>query len=239
MLKYLNENYINSSNKTKIELYLLPFLLIICFFIYFENSKKEDNNIEPKIEINDFSKQKMEENILDISLKLEKIARENDIFISKNEKKEQEIILEFSGEKNNIFLFLENIERLNNYSRIKNLTYKTTKDKKNVFLTIDFKNYFIKRFIEFSKITLKEDIKIDENLTKDNEDEIVEYEIIDFELNAIVGNFAFINGVWLKKNDLINGFKLIKISKDFVILKNESEEVKLELSYAKYSKKLD
>ncbi|WP_198305609.1 hypothetical protein [Arcobacter vandammei] len=243
MFKYINDKFVNSSKKTKIELYLLPILLFLSVYIFLENSKNSEDSIKAKFESNILENKKMSENILEISLKLEIIAKENEIFIRKSEKKDEEIFLEFSGSLNNIFLFLENIEKLNNFSRIKKMIFKKEEDKNIVYLNIDFRNFYIKKFEDNEKIILKEDIKeigeIDNNEYKEDEKEIIEYEIINFEINAIVSDFAFINGVWLKKNDEINGFKLIKIFKDYVILKNENEEIKLELSYAKYPKKFD
>ena len=63
-----------------------------------------------------FENKKMEENFLEIISKIENLAKKNSIFIIKSEKKEPEIILVFSGELNDIFEFLMQIERLNNFS---------------------------------------------------------------------------------------------------------------------------
>ena len=55
-------------------------------------------------------------------------------------------------------------------------------------------------------------------------------------INGIILNYAFINNTWLKLNDLIDGFKLIKIEKDFVILKKNNDEIKLEILNEKPNK---
>ena len=65
-----------------------------------------------------FENKKMEENFLEIISKIENLAKKNSIFIIKSEKKEPEIILVFSGELNDIFEFLMQIERLNNFTQL-------------------------------------------------------------------------------------------------------------------------
>ncbi|MGE0052316.1 MAG: hypothetical protein AB7S49_12415, partial [Arcobacter sp.] len=66
-----------------------------------------------------------------------------------------------------------------------------------------------------------------------------EFEKKDLKINAIIADYAFINNIWVKKNEKINGLELIKIQRNFVVLKNENEEIKLELLNEEYLKKLD
>ncbi len=58
----------------------------------------------------------------------------------------------------------------------------------------------------------------------------------EFRINAIVDDFAFINETWIKKNEKIEDYKLIKIDRNFVVLSNESNEIKLELLNEEYFK---
>jgi hypothetical protein len=51
----------------------------------------------------------------------------------------------------------------------------------------------------------------------------------DFKINGIILNYAFINDTWVTINDVINEYKIIKIGKDFVLLRNEDSEIKLEI----------
>lgn len=244
MLKYLNEKFIYSSKKTKIELYILPILIISLLFIFFDKTQIQNENITPKVENYELGNRKMKENILEIISKIENLAKENTIFIIKSEKKELEIFLSFSGELNNIFEFIAQIERLNSFSNIKFINYKKEENKNLVNLKVDFSKFFIKKLstqTSHERVFLKDNLEFNQNNQEIEkiENSFEEIEKIDFKINAIVGDFAFINGVWVKKNEEISGFKLIKIFRDYVVLKNKNEEIKLELSYAKYLKNLD
>jgi hypothetical protein len=52
---------------------------------------------------------------------------------------------------------------------------------------------------------------------------------INFVLNAIVNDNAYINGKWYKKGDVIQGFTLREIFDDHVILKKDRKTVKVYL----------
>ena len=53
----------------------------------------------------------------------------------------------------------------------------------------------------------------------------------DYNLKGIISEYAFINDIWLKKDENIDDFKLTKIEKDFVVLENENKKIVLELSH--------
>lgn len=48
-------------------------------------------------------------------------------------------------------------------------------------------------------------------------------------LNAIFQNKANINGVWVKRRDFIEGFKILKIKRDSVVLKKDNKIIVLSL----------
>lgn len=238
MLNYLNEKFIYTTNKTKIELYILPILIVFLFYIFLQENKEE--KISSTIDNYLFENKKMEENFLEIISKIENLAKKNSIFIIKSEKKEPEIILVFSGELNDIFEFLMQIERLNNFSNIKFISYKKEQNKNIVNLRVDFSKFFIKKFGERSeKLILNDSLQFskDEKIAEETiEDNLQNEQKVEFEISAIIGQYAFINNIWVKKDEQINSYKLTKIYRDYVILEKESLKIKLELSYAKHLK---
>lgn len=135
MLNYFNEKFIYTTNKTKIELYILPILIVFLFYIFLQENKEE--RISSTIDNYLFENKKIEGNFVEIISKIENLAKKNSIFIIKSEKKEPEIILVFSGELNDIFEFLMQIERLNNFSNIKFISYKKEQNKNIVNLRVD------------------------------------------------------------------------------------------------------
>ena len=150
MLNYLNNRFINSEKKTKIELFLFPIFLGVLIFLYF-NEQKQTNQIVQKIDNYSFENRKLDENILEISLKIENFAKENSIFIIKNEKKESEIFLLFSGNLNDIFNFFEKIENLNSFSKISFVNFRRDNLKNIVSLRVDFLNSNILEYSKSSK----------------------------------------------------------------------------------------
>ena len=63
MLKVLDNNFVNSSLKTKIELYIFPILLIFLFYTIFQNDTKQDSVIESKIDF-DYSRMEFKDSFL-------------------------------------------------------------------------------------------------------------------------------------------------------------------------------
>ena len=58
-----------------------------------------------------------------------------------------------------------------------------------------------------------------------------------FILNGIVHNYALLNGNWIELNGIIDTYRLIKIDRDFVLLKSDNKEIKLELNHEEYFKR--
>lgn len=87
MLNYLNEKFIYTTNKTKIELYILPILIVFLFYIFLQENKEE--RISSTIDNYLFENKKIEENFVEIISKIENLAKKNSIFIIKSEKKSQ------------------------------------------------------------------------------------------------------------------------------------------------------
>ena len=232
MLNYLNKKFIDSSLKTKIELYLLPLLLLyLCyFFLGFNlNKNSEDEEIKAKVDLN-YSNKEFKNSFLDLSSNLEEYASKNQIiiFTLTNNKK----VFNIKAKANLIRIenFIKKIENLNNFSKIKTLTLNK----------VDLDNYLFEIEVDFNKFYIKKIQKdgdtqeIKQKIILTNDEETKEYKI-----NGIISEYAFINEIWLKKDEKIDDLILTKIEKDFVVLENENKKIILELNNEKYIKNLN
>ena len=232
MLNYLNKKFIDSSLKTKIEVYLLPLLLLyLCyFFLGFNlNKNSENEEIKAKVDLN-YSNKEFKNSFLDLSSNLEEYASKNQIiiFTLTNNKK----VFNIKAKANLIRIenFIKKIENLNNFSKIKTLTLNK----------VDLDNYLFEIEVDFNKFYIKKIQKdgdtqeIKQKIILTNDEETKEYKI-----NGIISEYAFINEIWLKKNEKLDDLILTKIEKDFVVLENENKKIILELKYEKYIKNLN
>lgn len=232
MLNYLNKKFIDSSLKTKIELYLLPLLLLyLCyFFLGFNlNKNSENEEIKAKVDLN-YSNKEFKNSFLDLSSNLEEYASKNQIiiFTLTNNKK----VFNIKAKANLIRIenFIKKIENLNNFSKIKTLTLNK----------VDLDNYLFEIEVDFNKFYIKKIQKdgdtqeIKQKIMLTNDEETKEYKI-----NGIISEYAFINEIWLKKNEKLDDLILTKIEKDFVVLENENKKIILELNNEKYIKNLN
>lgn len=232
MLNYLNKKFIDSSLKTKIEVYLLPLLLLyLCyFFLGFNlNKNSENEEIKAKVDLN-YSNKEFKNSFLDLSSNLEEYASKNQIiiFTLTNNKK----VFNIKAKANLIRIenFIKKIENLNNFSKIKTLTLNK----------VDLDNYLFEIEVDFNKFYIKKIQKdgdtqeIKQKIILTNDEETKEYKI-----NGIISEYAFINEIWLKKDEKIDDLILTKIEKDFVVLENENKKIILELNNEKYIKNLN
>ncbi len=232
MLNYLNKKFIDSSLKTKIEVYLLPLLLLyLCyFFLGFNlNKNSENEEIKAKVDLN-YSNKEFKNSFLDLSSNLEEYASKNQIiiFTLTNNKK----VFNIKAKANLIRIenFIKKIENLNNFSKIKTLTLNK----------VDLDNYLFEIEVDFNKFYIKKIQKdgdtqeIKQKIILTNDEETKEYKI-----NGIISEYAFINEIWLKKNEKLDDLILTKIEKDLVVLENENKKIILELNNEKNIKNLN
>lgn len=228
MLNYFNNNFLKSSKKTKIELYILPLLICVFLYLFFlEKGKNEDVEISSKLNYEEFYNKKFESSFLEFFSSLEKLAKKYEILILKNEKDKNIILLKAQGKKQSILNFIKDIENLNNFTKIDFFNMnKNEKTKNYTFeLKINLNKYYIKNLKEIEYEKKYEKVIVTQNSQNK-----------EFRINAIVDDFAFINETWIKKNEKIEDYKLIKIDRNFVVLSNESNEIKLELLNEEYFK---
>lgn len=233
MLKSLNDKFINSQTKTKIELYLLPLLLLLLISFYTFEEKQEEM-ISTKNSFDEISNKKFEGSYLEVLSSLENLANKNQITILTNEKDKESIFLK--GKSKIIVLenFLKQIENLNNFSKVQSLLlYKKDENGYYFFdLKISFEKFYFKQLKNENELELKVE---DDALNKiSKEKEIVENK--KFEINAIIDKYALINGNWIEQDEKIDGYKLVELQMYFVILENETEKIKLEVDHGEYFK---
>ena len=227
MLNNLNNKFINSSLKTKIELYLLPLLLLYLFYFLFHFETKDDSSIQAKVDF-DYSKNQFEDSFLELFSNIEDYALKNQIVIKSLTNEKKIVFLKAKSKIENIEKFIKKIENLNNFTKIKSFILNKDDENQYVFeIQIDLNKFYIKKIEkEVENQNQKTTFQIN------NSEKSKEYKI-----RGIISEYAFINDIWLKKDENIDDLKLVKIEKDFVVLENENRKIILELNNEEYFKK--
>ena len=227
MLNNLNNKFINSSFKTKIELYLLPLLLLYLFYFLFHFETKDDSSIQAKVDF-DYSKNQFEDSFLDLFSNIEDYALKNQIVIKSLTNEKKIVFLKAKSKIENIEKFIKKIENFNNFTKIKSFILNKDDENQYVFeIQIDLNKFYIKKIEkEVENQNQKTTFQIN------NSEKSKEYKI-----SGIISEYAFINDIWLKKDENIDDLKLVKIEKDFVVLENENRKIILELNNEEYFKK--
>ena len=213
MLNYLDNKFINSSLKTKIELYLLPLFFIYLSYFISQTSINDNPVIQSKVNL-DYSKIEFKDSFLGIFSNLEDYALKNQIEIFSITNNKKVITIKAKAQMENIEKFIKKIENLNNFTNIKILLL----NKKE----LDY--YFVELQVDLNKFYIKKvEKEVDKNSSNINNK--------DYKIKGIISEYAFINDIWLKKDENIDDLKLTKIEKDFVVLENENKKIVLELSH--------
>ncbi|HRM77282.1 MAG TPA: hypothetical protein PLF55_03190 [Aliarcobacter cryaerophilus] len=234
MLANFKNSFENSSLKTKIELYLLPILLLFLLYVLFYNEKIEENQNVQNSELLNIENKKFTDSILELSNKIEDIAKSENLIIQKTQSSKEQIIIQLKGKRDYLLKFLEKVEEINSFTKIDFLSLK--KFGNEIYL-IDVRVDVSKYYLKNKKV--KDIINIEqEEINGTKEDEYKEEIIVrpDFKINAIVGNNTFINGTWFELNDEVLGYKIETIASDYVILKNNKDIIKLEVNSIEYFK---
>ena len=234
MLANFKNSFENSSLKTKIELYLLPILLLFLLYVLFYNEKIEENQNVQNSELLNIENKKFTDSILELSNKIEDIAKSENLIIQKTQSSKEQIIIQLKGKRDDLLKFLEKVEEINSFTKIDFLSLK--KFENEIYL-IDVRVDVSKYYLKNKKV--KDIINIEqEEINGTKEDEHKEEIIVrpDFKINAIVGNNTFINDSWFELNDEVLGYKIETIASDYVILKNNKDIIKLEVNSIEYFK---
>lgn len=234
MLANFKNSFENSFLKTKIELYLLPILLLFLLYVLFYNEKIEENQNVQNSELLNIENKKFTDSILELSNKIEDIAKSENLIIQKTQSSKEQIIIQLKGKRDYLLNFLQKVEEINSFTKIDFLSLK--KFEKEIYL-IDVRVDVSKYYLKNKKV--KDIISIEqEEINGTKEDEYKEEIIVrpDFKINAIVGNNTFINDSWFELNDEVLGYKIETIASDYVILKNNKDIIKLEVNSIEYFK---
>ena len=171
----------------------------------------------------DYSKNKFEDSFLDLFSNLENYASKNEIVIINLTNEKKIVFLKAKSTLENIQNFIKKIENLNNFTKIKSfILNKQEKDEYFFEMQIDLNKFYIKQ-IEKEVEIKQEEIKFSEKSKE-------------YKINGIISDYAFINDIWLKKDENIDDLKLVQIEKDFVVLENENRKIILELNNDEYLK---
>lgn len=223
MYRLLNDKFVNSSTKVKIELYLLP--LMILFLVYYWGFTNQNEIVKSDKSENIksiFTEKKFDGDFLKFFMNIENIAKENQIFIKLTSEKNGFVYLSGMANKESFLQFLKEIEQLNDFTKIDSfILSQNINSFEYVFeIQINLNHFFIKEKEEKVK---ENKVEIETNHT--------------FILNGIVHNYALLNGNWIELNGIIDTYRLIKIDRDFVLLKSDNKEIKLELNHEEYFKR--
>lgn len=230
MLENFKNSFEASSLKVKIELYLLPILIIFLLYILFYEEKVLENKSIKNNELLNIENRKFGGSVLELSSLIEELAKNDNLSLQKTKSDKESITLKVRGKREDFLSFLEKVELINNFTKVDFLSLKKIENENYLIdLKIDISKYYLKNKVE----KLKDEIKI-EVLEQDeikDEEELIKP---DFTINAIVGSNAFINGNWLELNDTILEYTLHFIGNDYVLLKKSSDTIKLEVNKIEY-----
>lgn len=231
MLTYINNKFVNSSLKTKVELYILP-LMILYLLYYFSSSLfvvEKPFVVKNKINLEEYKNKKFQGSFLDFFSNIEEKAKQNNIQILSLNNKKNIVELKIQSPKEKLSLFIKQIENINKFTKITFITMYDKKDSnKYLFdLKIDLNKFYIKR-IEKEKIISQ---KI---LPKPEEIKTKKIEIVkdNYELKAIIAEYVLVNDIWLKQGEDINEFKVDEIKRNSIVLENKNKDKKIRLELA-------
>ena len=219
MLSRIENRFNKLSIKSIIEIFLIIFVIFILLVLYIRSI---DSNPIKNVKTNQFKGSAHE-----IYSKIKELENIN---ITSSKIQSKSINLELISNLENIVFYLNKIENLNNFIKIDD--YKITKKDEDykLILKVSFDKYKAKKsdfIVEY---------KSSHNLIKENTTQIENISIAksnkieDFKLSAIVFNSVILNDNFLKINEQINGYKIIKIRDKSVILSKNNETIEVHLN---------
>lgn len=206
-LNQLNKKFKNLNFKTKLQLYLLPILILFLFFMTYENHKEIKVSL-PKVKTIDYKFSS-----IDLISKIQNYANKKSIKILSIAIKNRVINIAFKAKSKDIdkfILFIENIDTNSNILFFE--TSKINSSKTNILnakVKIDFKKSYIKNIKKQSTLSQVRNTKP--------------------KLKAIIYNYAFLDNKWRVKGESFLSYKIIQINKNSVILKKDGKKLELKV----------
>jgi len=205
MLKYIDSKFSNSSLKVKFELYLLPLFLAYIFIYFFPIENKKIKLISiPQIE-----NVKFKGSYLDLIKSLENYAKENKLKVLNIKHTKEQIYFKVEINMKDINKLIHEIENLNKFSNLSNVSFLRDKNSFIFDAIIDFKKYYIKNEKE----------KIVHKIAKTRK----------YKLKAIIDKYVLINNKWLKTGSEIDGYKIKLLNKNTILLDSKSKKINLKI----------
>ena len=218
MLKSIGNNFINSSLKVKIQLYILP-LFLIYFYIYFFTENREEYIDNNNSSLNGLLNKKFNKSYLKIINEIENYCNLEKIKIISMNYKNKNLLIKGESTLLKIRNLIEEIENINKYSNIILVDVLSTKKSKksesySFEIKTEFKKYYIKKKVNKENKT---------NIVKKKKNKN------NFKLKAVVSDYVLINNMWYELNDKIGKYKIINIKEKSVILNYKENNMNLKL----------
>ncbi len=206
LLKSIENSFELLSQKTKILIFLFPFIIFCLIYLYFLEIKKP---IDSRPSLVNIEKIKMKMKLIDVLKDIENFAFENEIYLNKITKGDSSLDFIANGDLKKRLNLLIYLEKYNSFSKIKSFQMSD----ENLKVSIDFKKFYKKQKLDLSKELEK---------IKHKKEQV-------YNLKAIIGQKAFINNKWFSLNDKIERFEIKKINRTSVILESKFKKINLKL----------
>ncbi|WP_122894139.1 hypothetical protein [Arcobacter peruensis] len=222
MLKSIINSYCKSSNKVKLQLFILP-LFFVYFYLYFyvEYNTKLIRSNEYNLE--SLKNKKFNKSYLKIINDLQKYLASSKIKIDFIDYKNNNLLIKGKTSILKIKDLINKLENLNNYSNISLLNISKTKNLNiyNFEINTEFKKYYLKKKQKKVSSEIKPK-KVEKEIRKTNNK---------LELKAIVANHILINSTWYSLNDEVLDYKITEVQKNRVLLTNKDKKINLRLHH--------
>lgn len=212
MLSQIENIFLKSEKKVKVQLIVLPILCIYFYFYFFTNKEVVLNN-NNLMNINSLLTKKFNGSYLDLVKDIETFCLSKKIKIYSIDYNKNKLVLSAQSSLVKINDLITKIEHINSFSKIKSLSIQETLNKgKYLFqITTEFKKYYIKEKIAISEVKNKK-----KSIDK-------------FKLKAIISDYILLNKKWYKLNDEVGKYKIVKIEKNLVVLSYKEKNIDLRL----------
>jgi len=216
MLKSIGNNFVNSSIKVKMQLYILP-LFFIYFYIYFYTGTNKEYIQDNRFKLDGLLTKKFNKSYLEIIKKIENYSNSEKIKIISIEYKNKNLLIKGKTTLLKIKSLIRKLEIINNYSNIilVNILIKGKSNEYSFEINTEFKKYYIK---DKNKTEKKDKAQLVKKKSKDI-----------FKLNAIVSNYILLNNKWYTLKERVGKYEIIEIKEKSVILDYKGTNLDLKL----------
>jgi hypothetical protein len=212
MLKQIENSFLKSEVKIKLQLYILP-IFCIYFYIYMIDNKNSFLDLNNTNKLNNLLHKKFDGSYLNLLKDIENFCLSKKIKINSLDYNKNKLLIKGKTSLKRINSLIIKIENINSFSKINSLNIeKTSKKNQYIFnINTEFKKFYIK--------TKNKEVK------KEKKGKITV-----FRLKAIIDNHILLNNKWYTLNDFFGKYKIILINKNHVVLKYKDKNITLKLN---------